>query len=150
MVRPSVEGPLFCHYDTKSLTRDQFTSVLKQSLAVLGYKGSNNKLHPFKIGMATSLLIGGYADDDIKTMPPKRQSSYGVAGAIKKMKSAAQRKKTSTAIPSGPSIPPNNATLISPDVMEELTNRVTERVASRMERRMEEIFDKIASKNSIR
>ncbi|CAG2229024.1 unnamed protein product [Mytilus edulis] len=32
-------------------------------------------------------------------MPPKRQSSYGVAGAIKKMKSAAQRKKTSTAIP---------------------------------------------------
>lgn len=66
MVRPSVEGPLFCHYDTKSLTRDQFTSVLKQSLAVLGYKGSNNKLHPFKIGMATSLLIGGYADDDIK------------------------------------------------------------------------------------
>ncbi|VDI81279.1 Hypothetical predicted protein [Mytilus galloprovincialis] len=81
-------------------------------------------------------------------MPPKRQSSYGVAGAIKKMKTAAQRKKTSTAIPSGPSIPPNNATVISPDVMEELTNRVTERVASRMERRMEEIFDKIASKNN--
>ncbi|VDI31727.1 Hypothetical predicted protein [Mytilus galloprovincialis] len=81
-------------------------------------------------------------------MPPKRQSSYGVAGAIKKMKTAAQRKKTSTAIQSGPSIPPNNITVISPDVMEELTNRVTERVASRMERRMEEIFDKIASKNN--
>lgn len=81
-------------------------------------------------------------------MPPKRQSSYGVAGAIKKMKTAAQRKKTSTAIPSRPSTPPNNATVISPDVMEELTNRVTERVASRMERRMEEIFDKITSKGN--
>ncbi|CAG2198151.1 unnamed protein product [Mytilus edulis] len=78
----------------------------------------------------------------------KRQSSYGVAGAIKKMKSAVRRKKTSTAVLNGPSTPPNNATVISPDVMEELTNRVTERVASRMERRMEEIFDKIASKNN--
>ncbi|CAG2199154.1 unnamed protein product [Mytilus edulis] len=81
-------------------------------------------------------------------MPPKRQSSYGVAGAIKKMKTAAQRKKTSTAIPSGPSNPPNSATVMTPDVMEKLTNRVTERVASRMKRRMEEIFDNIASKNN--
>ncbi|VDI57764.1 Hypothetical predicted protein [Mytilus galloprovincialis] len=70
-----------------------------------------------------------------QTMPSKRQSSYGVAGAIKKMKSAVRRKKTSTAVLNGPSTPPNNATVISPDVMEELTNRVTERVASRMERK---------------
>ncbi|CAG2214795.1 unnamed protein product [Mytilus edulis] len=81
-------------------------------------------------------------------MPPKRQASFGVAGAIKKMKTAAQRKQNSTVRPSGPPNPPNNPTVMSPDVMEELTNRVTERVASRMERRMEEIFDKIASKNN--
>ncbi|XP_052102464.1 uncharacterized protein LOC127736006 [Mytilus californianus] len=64
------------------------------------------------------------------------------------MKTAAQRKKTSTTLPSRPSIPPNNATIISPDGVEELTNRITERVASRMERRMEEIFDKITSKGN--
>ncbi|XP_071127197.1 uncharacterized protein [Mytilus edulis] len=81
-------------------------------------------------------------------MPPKRQASFGVAGAIKKMKTAAQRKQNSNVRPSGPSNPPNNPTVMSPDVMEELTNRVTERVASRMERRMEEIFDKIASRSN--
>ncbi|VDH94786.1 Hypothetical predicted protein [Mytilus galloprovincialis] len=64
------------------------------------------------------------------------------------MKTAAQRKKTSTAIPSGPSIPQIMQQLYHQMSWRELTNRVTERVASRMERRMEEIFDKIASKNN--
>ncbi|CAC5385789.1 unnamed protein product [Mytilus coruscus] len=81
-------------------------------------------------------------------MPPKRKSSYGVAGAIKKMKNAAQRKKISTAYPSRPSTPPNNTAVMSSDDMDDLTNRVTERVASRMERRMEEIFNKITSKGN--
>ncbi|CAC5405966.1 unnamed protein product [Mytilus coruscus] len=76
-----------------------------------------------------------------RTMPPKRKSSYGVAGAIKKMKNAAQRKKISTANPSRPSTPPDNTAVMSPDVMEDLTKRVTER-------RMEEIFNKITSKSS--
>ncbi|CAC5404254.1 unnamed protein product [Mytilus coruscus] len=62
------------------------------------------------------------------------------------MKNAAQKKKISTANPSRPSTPPNNTAVMSPDDMEDLTNRVIERVASRMERRMEEIFNKITTK----
>ncbi|CAC5420120.1 unnamed protein product [Mytilus coruscus] len=77
MVRPSVQGPLFCHYDTKQLTRYQFSAVLKKSLAVLGYKGSNYKSHSFRIGMATTLSIEGYADDYIKALGRwKSDSSY--------------------------------------------------------------------------
>ncbi|CAC5401681.1 unnamed protein product [Mytilus coruscus] len=76
-------------------------------------------------------------------MPPKRKSSYGVAGAIEKMKNATQRRKIHTASPSRPSTPPNTPAVMSPDDMEDLTNRVTERVARRMEKRTEEILNKI-------
>ncbi|CAC5408031.1 unnamed protein product [Mytilus coruscus] len=77
MVRPSVEGPLFCHYDTKPLTRYQFSAVLKKSLAVLGYKGSNYKSRSFRIGMDTTLSIEGYADDYVKILVRwKSDSSY--------------------------------------------------------------------------
>ncbi|CAC5358434.1 unnamed protein product [Mytilus coruscus] len=81
-------------------------------------------------------------------MPPKIKSSYGVAAAIKKMKNAAQRRQIHTASPSRPSTPPNTPAVMSPDDMEDLTNRVTERVASRMEKRMEEIFNKITSQGN--
>jgi site-specific recombinase XerD len=33
--RPKIDGPLFCHYDSKPLTRYQFSAILKRCLSIL-------------------------------------------------------------------------------------------------------------------
>jgi hypothetical protein len=35
-VRPLVEGPLFCHFDDRPLSKYKFSALLKKSFAVLG------------------------------------------------------------------------------------------------------------------
>lgn len=64
--RPLVEGPLFCHFDGRPLSKYQFSTLLKKSLAVLGLAEANFKSHSFRIGMATTLVMEGMSDENIK------------------------------------------------------------------------------------
>ena len=57
--RPSVQGPLFCHLDGKSLTRYQFVSILKKALNWAGISDKGFSSHSFRIGAATSLAMEG-------------------------------------------------------------------------------------------
>lgn len=64
--RPSVIGPLFCHFDGSPLTRYQFSSVLKKSLAFLRPNYTMYTSHSFRIGAATAAAMAGYGDEVIK------------------------------------------------------------------------------------
>ena len=66
--RPNFQGPLFCHFDGKSLSSYQYTAVLKKTLALLGHDTANYKSHSFRIGMATTVTLEGFTDDQIKAM----------------------------------------------------------------------------------
>jgi hypothetical protein len=57
--RPSVQGPLFCHLDGKSLTRYQFVSILKKALNWAGISDKGFSSYSFRIGAATSLAMEG-------------------------------------------------------------------------------------------
>jgi hypothetical protein len=46
----------------------QYTAVLKKTLALLGHDTANYKSHSFRIGMATTLTLEGFTDDQIKAM----------------------------------------------------------------------------------
>lgn len=75
-VRPSIKGPLFCHFNGKALTRYQFSAILKKSLAVLGFIGANFKSHSFRIGRATMCAIEGIPDHEIKVLGRWKSDSY--------------------------------------------------------------------------
>jgi site-specific recombinase XerD len=74
--RPKIDGPLFCHYDSKPLTRYQFSAILKRCLSILGVPQSNLASHSFRIGMATQCSIDGYTDEHIKKLGRWRSSVY--------------------------------------------------------------------------
>jgi hypothetical protein len=65
-VCPLVEGPLFCHFDGRPLSKYQFSALLKKSLGVLGLADANFKSHSFRIGMVTTLAMEGMSDENIK------------------------------------------------------------------------------------
>jgi hypothetical protein len=44
---PNFQGPLFCHFDGKSLFSYQYTAVLKKTLALLGHETANYKSHSY-------------------------------------------------------------------------------------------------------
>ena len=49
-------------------TNIQYTAVLKKTLALLGHDTANYKSHSFRVGMATTLTLEGFTDDQIKAM----------------------------------------------------------------------------------
>ena len=75
-VRPNILGPVFCHFDHKPLTRYQFSAVLKKAINLLDYGIYNFKSHSFRIGMATSLSMEGYSDEQIKIMGRWESNAY--------------------------------------------------------------------------
>jgi hypothetical protein len=90
--RPSVQGPLFCHLDGKSLTRYQFVSILKKALnwACISDKGFSS--HSFRIGAATSLAMEGVPVPQIHT-PTSSVLKYIVFAAMKLLKIQYKLKK---------------------------------------------------------
>ena len=74
--RPKIDGPLFCHYDSKPLTRYQFSAILKRCLSISCVPQSNLTSHSFRIGMATQCSIDGYPDEHIKKLGRWRSSVY--------------------------------------------------------------------------
>lgn len=58
-VRPNFAGPLFCHFSGTTITRYQFSAILKRTLKICNIDDTNFKSHSFRIGAATSLARQG-------------------------------------------------------------------------------------------
>ena len=67
-IRPKILGPLFCHFNQKTVTRYQISAVLKFALSFNGYNPDNYNTHSFRIGAATTAALMGKTDDEIKLM----------------------------------------------------------------------------------
>lgn len=65
-MRPSVGGPLFCHFNGLAVSRSQFNAVLCKACRVLGLDVSKYRSHSFRIGAATLASSKGVSDDEIR------------------------------------------------------------------------------------
>jgi len=76
MVRPPVQGPLFCHFNGKALSSYQFSSVLKKALGHLKANHERILPHSFRIGRATSCAMDGMLDEEIKLLGRWKSNAY--------------------------------------------------------------------------
>ena len=74
--RPIGKGPLFIHFNGKTLIRYQVSLMLKASLRYLNYDEREYNTHSFRIGAATSFAMIGKSDDDIKKMGRWKSDTY--------------------------------------------------------------------------
>ena len=79
--RPNLPGPLFCHLNGTPLTRAQFSSILKKSLAFLQIDYGKYNTHSFWIGAATTAAMVGFSTDVI--MAAGRWKSKAVQSYVK-------------------------------------------------------------------
>ena len=79
--RPNLPGPLFCHLNGTPLTRAQFSSILKKSLAFLQIDYGKYNTHSFRIGAATTAAMVGCSTDVI--MAAGRWKSKAVQAYVK-------------------------------------------------------------------
>ena len=78
--RPNIEGPFFCHFGGKPLSRYQFSAVLKKALGHLGLHAHFTS-HSFWIGAATMAATQGWTEAEIQTAG--RWKSAAVKGYIR-------------------------------------------------------------------
>lgn len=76
LVRPSINGSFFCHFNHEKVTRYQVTVILKSALRFLGYNENDYNTHSFRIGAATHAAKMGKSDDEIMTMGRWKSDSY--------------------------------------------------------------------------
>lgn len=75
-IRPTINGPLFCHYGGGPLTRYQFTALLNKTLKVIGIGTERYTSHSFRIGAATTAVVAGCSQDEVKTAGRWKSESY--------------------------------------------------------------------------
>lgn len=67
--RPTIQGPLFCHYNGLPVTRYQFSTMLNKAVKFSGLQsGSIIKCHSFRIGAATLASSQNISESVIKEM----------------------------------------------------------------------------------
>ena len=64
-VRPKIDGLLFCHLNSKPLTRYQVSSMIKKAVRFLGLNENDYNTHSFRIGAATSAALMGKSNEEI-------------------------------------------------------------------------------------
>ena len=64
-VRPKIGGILFCHLNSKPLTRYQVSAMLKKAIRFLGLNKNHYNTHSFRIGAATTASVMGKSDEEI-------------------------------------------------------------------------------------
>ena len=74
--RPNIQGPFFCHFGGKPLTRFQFTTVLSKVLGVLGVNTKLYKSHSFRKGAASLYHLNGESEEEIKTIGRWKSLAY--------------------------------------------------------------------------
>jgi hypothetical protein len=67
-MRPKIKGPLFIHLIYRVVTRFHICSILKSALRLAGYNPGQYNTHSFRIGAATTAVMLGKTDDEIKQM----------------------------------------------------------------------------------
>ena len=75
-LRPSVAGPLFCHFGGQPLTRFQFNSVLCKACCALGIDCSKYRSHSFRIGAVSLASSKGLSDDEIRACSRWSEASF--------------------------------------------------------------------------
>lgn len=75
-VRPKIPGPLFCHFNGKTVTRYQFTAVLAKSLSFLGLNTHKFTSHSFRIGRASSMATQGHSSEEIMLKGRWKSTAY--------------------------------------------------------------------------
>ena len=65
-MRPKIKGSLFIHLNHRSVNRFQFYSILKSVICFDGYNPVQYNTHSFIIGAATTVVMLGKTDDQIK------------------------------------------------------------------------------------
>jgi site-specific recombinase XerD len=65
MLRPNVEGSLFCHMNNQNLTRYKFSKMLRNALAFTGYSLDEFNTHSLRIGAATQSFLNGMDEKTI-------------------------------------------------------------------------------------
>ena len=75
-MRPSVIGPLFCHFSGRPLSRSQFNGVLCKALRALGIDSSRYRSHSFRIGAVSLSSSKGLSDDEIRECGRWSQPSF--------------------------------------------------------------------------
>ena len=76
VIRPKIQGPVFCHLNHKSVTRFQVSSILKSALSFNGYNPDHYNTHSFRIGAATTAALMGKTDDEIKLMGRWKSNTF--------------------------------------------------------------------------
>jgi integrase len=66
--RPSLPGPLLCHFNGQPLSRYQFSAILKKALCVLNPQLHNYSSHSFRLGAATTAAKLGWSAEKIKEL----------------------------------------------------------------------------------
>lgn len=74
--RPDTNGPLFCHFNGKHVSRYQFSSVLNKALKVNGNKLDRYKSHSFRIGAATAAAARGATDEEIMKLGRWKSNAF--------------------------------------------------------------------------
>ncbi|VDI09636.1 Hypothetical predicted protein [Mytilus galloprovincialis] len=75
-MRHKDDGHLFCHANMKTLTRYQFSNILKKTLAFLGYNPSEFNTHSLRIGAATQSFLDGLDENSIKLKGRWKSAAY--------------------------------------------------------------------------
>ncbi|KAI1238259.1 hypothetical protein IHE44_0012977 [Lamprotornis superbus] len=64
-VRPRLEGPLFVHSDSRTVTKREFLAVLRCALRMLGLCPEQYGVHSFWLGTAVTAARCGYPGEDV-------------------------------------------------------------------------------------
>lgn len=75
-VRNTASSILFCHGDSRPLTRSQFASVLSKVIPFTGIMTGKYRSHSFRIGRASELAVKGVSEESIKQMGRWSTSAY--------------------------------------------------------------------------
>ena len=75
-MRPKIKGPLFNHLSHRGVNRFQLCSILKSVIRFAGYNPVLFNTHSFIIGAATTVVMLGKTDDQIKQMGKLKSNTF--------------------------------------------------------------------------
>jgi hypothetical protein len=75
-MRPKIKRPLFIHLSHIGVNCFQFCSILKSAIRFAGYNPAQYNTHSFIIGAATTVVMLGKTDDQIKQMGKWKFNSF--------------------------------------------------------------------------
>ena len=75
-MHPKIKGPLFIHLSHRGVNRFQLCSILKFAIRFAGYNPVQYNTHSCKIGAATTVVMLGKTDDQIKQMGKWKSNTF--------------------------------------------------------------------------